>query len=386
MKMHFIPYGRQNISAQDIESVKEVLLSDWLTQGPAVKRFEATIKNYCGSQYAIAVCNATAALHISCLALGVGSGDIVWTSPNTFLSSANCARFCGAEVDFVDICPITYNMSIDALEEKLIFAKKINKLPKVVIPVHFAGQSCDMQSVWRLSHEYGFRVIEDAAHAIGGKYMEQPIGNCEYSDIAIFSFHPVKIITTGEGGALVTNDSKLAEKIALLSSHGVTGDKRLMQESAEGGWYYEQLDLGFNYRITDLQCALGISQFLRLDQFVQQRHQHYQYYNGLLKDLPVTLPSQSRCSYSALHLYPIQVEKMIRKSVFDFLRENKIGVNVHYIPVYLQPYYKRLGFKQGYCPNAEEYYQKAISLPMFYDLVENEQAYVVEKLKEALLS
>jgi UDP-4-amino-4,6-dideoxy-N-acetyl-beta-L-altrosamine transaminase len=383
-----IPYGKQSLSPEDINAVLKVLQSDWLTQGPNIQAFEAALAEYCGVKYAAAVMNATAALHLACLALEVGESDIVWTSSNTFLASANCARYCGAAVDFVDICSKTYNMSIKALEEKLQQAAEVNKLPKVVIPVHFAGQSCNMKAIRKLSDEYGFKIIEDASHAVGGRYENLPIGHCQYSDMTVFSFHPVKIITTAEGGMVVSNQKALIEKIKLLRSHGMTRDEALMEKPSEGAWYYEQVDLGFNYRITDMQCALGLSQLKQLDEFVQKRHALVERYHQKLKDLPLILPYQASDNYSAYHLYVIQVDPAKthkkRKEVFDYLRQANIGVNVHYIPVHLQPYYQRLGFKKGDYPKAEHYYDHVISLPLYYSLSEDEQDYVVEKITEAL--
>ncbi|WP_395167154.1 UDP-4-amino-4,6-dideoxy-N-acetyl-beta-L-altrosamine transaminase [Francisella salimarina] len=383
--MDFIPYGRQNISDEDIQAVIDILKSDFLTQGPAVNQFEDAVARYCGAKYAFAVSNATCALHLAYLALGVGKGDIVWTSPNTFLATANATIMCGADVDFVDICPKTYNMSVECLERKLIEAKKIGRLPKVVAPVHFAGQSCDMQQIHLLSKEYGFSIVEDAAHAIGGKYLDKPIGSCKYSDIAIFSFHPVKIVTTAEGGMLMTNSSELAAKIGLLRTHGMTRDESLMTKESEGPWYYQMINLGYNYRITDMQCALGLSQISRLDEFVAKRHAILRKYEELLSDCSeVVLPHQFDKSYSGLHLYPIVVPANKRRVVFEYLRNNDIGVNVHYIPAYLQPYYQKMGFKKGYCSNAEAYYNGAISLPMYPDLTDEQIGYVCDKVKEAL--
>jgi len=383
-----IPYGRQDISAVDIQTVVDVLKSDYLTQGPQVPLFEKTVANYCGVKNAIAVNSATSALHLACLALGLGKGDWLWTSPNTFVASANCGLYCGAKVDFVDIDLQTYNLCAVALEQKLIEAKAKNKLPKIVIPVHFAGQSCDMKRIHELSQQYGFKIIEDAAHAIGGKYLDQPVGNCRYSDIVVFSFHPVKIITTAEGGLATTNQSELAEKMQLLRSHGVTRNPDLMTKN-DGGWYYEQIDLGFNYRMTELQAALGVSQMQRLGDFVTTRHQLQQRYDKLLKDLPVITPHQDKDSYSALHLYPIQLEldKMTKThfQIFDELRQHGLGVNLHYIPLYTQPYYKRMGFSQDNFPNSEAYYSRAISIPMFQGLTFEQQEQVIEVMKRVLL-
>ncbi|WP_069473698.1 UDP-4-amino-4,6-dideoxy-N-acetyl-beta-L-altrosamine transaminase [Candidatus Marithrix sp. Canyon 246] len=372
-----IPYGRQDISQTDIDAVVEVLRSDWITQGPTIARFEQAVANYCGSQYAVAVCNATAALHLACRAIGLGVGDRLWTSPNTFVASANCGLYCGAEVDFVDIDPQTYNISIDALRAKLEQAEKVGKLPKVLIPVHFAGQSCEMATIAELAKQYGFYVIEDASHAIGGEYKGKKIGNCSYSDMTVFSFHPVKIITTGEGGMVVTNNPELFEKVSLLRTHGIT------RTPSQGAWYYQQVELGYNYRITDIQAALGLSQMQRLDSFINQRHELVQTYNDSLKDLPLQLPWQHPDSYSAWHLYVIRLNK--RSQVFDSLREAGIGVNVHYIPVHTQPYYQEMGFKIGDFPEAEKYYDQVISLPIYPLLTETEQQKVITFLKKALL-
>lgn len=384
-----IPYGKQDINQADIDSVVSVLQSDFLTQGPQVPLFEKTLADYCGTQHAIALNSATSALHIACLALELSEGDILWTSPNTFVASANCGLYCGAKVDFVDIDPKTYNMCTDKLEQKLIQAQSQNRLPKIVIPVHFAGQSCDMKRIHQLSQEYGFKIIEDASHAIGGKYLDQPIGGCQYSDITVFSFHPVKIITTAEGGLATTNQLGLAEKLQLLRSHGITRDEQLMTKPTEGGWYYQQVDLGFNYRMTELQAALGVSQMTRLDDFVATRHQLQQRYDELLKDLPVITPYQPPKAYSALHLYPIQIEldkvSKTHKQIFEELRQNDIGVNVHYIPVHIQPYYQSMGFKQGDFPGAEYYYCRAISLPMYCQLTHQQQDKVVGILEKTLL-
>ncbi len=384
-----IPYGRQDISEQDIQAVVDILRSDFLTQGPTVPAFEQAIINYIGAQYAIAVNSATSALHIACLALGVGKGDLVWTSPITFVASANCALYCGAEVDFVDIDPKTYNLSTQKLAEKLARAEQTGHLPKVVIPVHLCGQPCDMEGIHALSQRYGFKIVEDASHAIGGKYKNEPIGNGHYSDITVFSFHPVKIITTGEGGMALTNDLQLANQMQLLRSHGITRDSTKMTHVADGPWYYQQIDLGFNYRMTDLQAALGLSQMSRLDEFVLKRHVLANRYDQLLANMPVVKPWQHQDGYSGLHLYVIRLKlDQIAKThleVFEFLRSEGIGVNLHYIPIYKQPYYQRLGLVQNNCPEAENYYSEAISLPMYFGLSESEQDYVIEILKKVLL-
>jgi UDP-4-amino-4,6-dideoxy-N-acetyl-beta-L-altrosamine transaminase len=382
-----IPYGKQDINQEDINSVIEVLKSDFLTQGPQVPLFEQTVADYCGVSYGVAVNSATSALHIACLAIGLGEGDWLWTSPNTFVASANCGLYCGAKIDFVDIDPQTYNLCAVELERKLIIAKQNNKLPKIVIPVHFAGQSCDMKRIHELSQEYSFKVIEDASHAIGGKYLGRPIGGCDYSDITVFSFHPVKIITTAEGGLATTNQVELAEKMNLFRSHGITRKPELMTRN-EGGWYYQQIDLGFNYRMTELQAALGVSQMQRLDEFVIKRHQLQSRYDELLKGLPIITPCQSADSYSALHLYSVQLELnktgKSHKQVFDELRENGIGVNVHYIPVHTQPYYKKMGFNKGDFPNAEKYYSHALSLPLYSRMNYEQQNIVIEHLEKIL--
>jgi UDP-4-amino-4,6-dideoxy-N-acetyl-beta-L-altrosamine transaminase len=380
-----IPYGRQDIAEQDIQAVVDVLRSDFLTQGPTVQAFENSVAMYCGAQHAVAVNSATSALHIACLALGVGRGDVVWTSPITFVASANCVLYCGAEIDFVDIDERTYNMSVDRLAEKLVLAENTGKLPKVVIPVHLCGQSCDMQGIHALAQRYGFRIIEDASHAIGGKYRGNAIGNCRYSDITIFSFHPVKIITTAEGGMAMTNDAKLAKRMKLLRSHGITRDADEMTHEPDGAWYYQQIELGYNYRMTELQAALGLSQMQRLDEFVRKRHAIAKRYDEALADLPITLPCQLPDNYSAYHLYPICVPSNSRRAVFDALRAAGIGVNVHYIPVHTQPYYHKLGFKSGNFPAAEAYYRETISIPMFHLLSNEQQELVIAAIKEQVV-
>ncbi len=384
----FIPYGRQSISDDDIAAVVKSLRSDFLTQGPCVNEFEHAICTKVGAGYGVAANSATSALHLACLALGVGSGDTVWTSPNTFIASANCARYCGANVDFVDIDPRTYNMCADKLAEKLATAHTKGQLPKVVIPVHFAGQSCDMQAIHALSKEYGFHIIEDASHAIGAKYQGQYVGNGAFSDVCVFSFHPVKIITSAEGGMAVTNNEQLANH---MRTHAQQGTTRSPDELTEmpGDWYYEQQTLGFNYRMTELQAALGASQLSRLDDFIQRRHAQFSHYETLLKDFPITLPFQAKDTVSALHLFPIllpEANKTARKSVFDILRQAGIGTQVHYIPVHTQPYYQALGFKQGDYPVAEDYYARTLSLPLFADLTPTQQERVVLILKHALIA
>ena len=383
-----IPYARQDINQHDIDAVVEVLKSDFLTQGPQIPAFEQAIIDACDAQYAVAVNSATSALHIACLALGLSKDDWLWTTPNTFVASANCALYCGAKVDFVDIDPRTYNLCAKQLEKKLIAAKKVGKLPKIVIPVHFSGQSCDMQAIHNLAKKYGFKIIEDAAHAIGGKYQDAPIGNSRYSDITIFSFHPVKIVTSAEGGAAVTNRADLAEKMLLLRSHGITRDEELMTKAADGPWYYQQIELGYNYRMTELQAALGLSQMKRLEEFVVKRHELASRYDNLLHDLPITLPWQYPDSYSARHLYVIRLQleqiKTNHFDVFKALRAAGILVNLHYIPVHMQPYYKKMGFAAGQFPEAEKYYKEAISIPLFSAMTEGQQDTVCSTLKTIL--
>lgn len=383
-----IPYGRQDITQTDIDAVVGILESDFLTQGPQVPLFESAVANHVGAEHAVAVNSATSALHLACLALGLGQEDWLWTSPITFVASANCGLYCGASVDFVDIDPDTYNLCPKALEDKLIAAEKTGKLPKVVVPVHLCGQPCDMASIHALGQKYGFKIIEDASHAIGGKYKGEFIGNCKYSDITVFSFHPVKIITTAEGGMAVTNNAELAAKMSLLRSHGITRDSDQMTHASDGPWYYQQIDLGYNYRMTELQAALGLSQLKRLDIYVARRHQLAQRYNQMLAGLPISRPWQHPDSYSGYHLYVIRLQldkiKKTHLEVFEALRESDIGVNLHYIPVHLQPYYKKMGFKAGDYPGAENYYAEAISLPMYQTLSAGEQDQVVEALKGVL--
>ncbi len=383
-----IPYGRQEISQADIDAVVDVLRSDFLTQGPAVPAFERAVAEYCGARYAIATNSATSALHVACLALGVGPGDTVWTSPITFVASANCALYCGARVDFVDIDPRTYNLSVERLADQLAEAERSGRLPKVVIPVHLCGQPCDMRAIRTLGQRYGFRIIEDASHAIGGRYLGEPVGNGRYSDITVFSFHPVKIVTTAEGGIALTNDEELATRLRRLRTHGITRDQSELTRESEGAWYYEQIDLGFNYRMTDLQGALGLSQMRRIDAFVSRRHEIASRYDEQLSPLPVVTPWQHPDGYSGLHLYVIRLKLAeIRRShrqVFDALRATGIGVNVHYIPVYRQPFYRRLGFVAEQYPQAERYYAEALTLPMFPRLTDADVATVVSALADAL--
>lgn len=381
-----IRYGQQDITEADIDAVIAVLKSVNLTQGPAITQFEQSVMDHCGAKHAVAVNSATSALHIACLALGLGTGDWLWTTPNTFVASANCALYCGAQVDFVDIDPRTWNLCPQALEVKLIAAEKAGRLPKIVVPVHLTGQPCDMEAIHALSQRYGFKIIEDASHAIGGRYKDEPIGNCRYSDITVFSFHPVKIITTAEGGMAMTNDDQLATRLSLLRSHGITRDPELMTQPMDGPWYYQQVTLGYNYRMTDLQAALGVSQMTRLSHYVKRRHEIAARYNELLADLPMTRPWQHPNSYSAYHLYVIRLQlDKIEKThlqVFEALRAKDIMVNLHYIPVHTQPYYQQMGFKQGDYPEAERYYREAISIPMHPSLTIDQQDFVINTLRE----
>lgn len=384
-----IPYGRQDISQEDIDAVTAVLKSDFLTQGPAVPRFEQTVSNYCDAKFAVAVNSATSALHIACIALGVGKGDVVWTSPITFVASANCALYCGASVDFVDIDAQTYNMCPERLAEKLFEAKKIGKLPKVVIPVHMCGQSCDMERIFKLGQQYGFKILEDASHAIGGRYNGLPIGNCQFSDIAVFSFHPVKIVTTGEGGMAVTNDENLAKRMRVLRSHGIsTATEDMHERSPDEIWNYQQIELGFNYRMTDIQAALGNSQMVRLDDFVTRRQFLAMRYESLLSNLPIKTPIQRTNQYSAFHLYVVRLKlsdtKRNQREIFESLKDRGVIVNLHYIPVYRQPHFEKMGFVAGHCPKSEEYFSEAITLPLYPGLTEFQQDQVASSIEMAL--
>lgn len=385
--MH-IPYGRQTISEADIQAVVDVLRSDFLTQGPSIPAFEASIANYCGVPHAVAVNSATSALHIACLAMGVGPGDRVWTSPITFVASANCARYCGACVDFVDIDPVTFNMSPVRLEEKLKAAAIVNKLPKLIIPVHMTGQPCDMASISHLARQYGVGLIEDASHAIGASYRNSIIGDCRHSDITVFSFHPVKIVTTAEGGLATTRSPELARKMQMFRSHGITREQTELESNGEGPWYYEQQCLGYNYRMTDMQAALGVSQMKSLNEWIARRHQIADRYDAALTQLPLILPVRVSESRSALHLYVIQVDEVrtqvTRRSLFDSLRKSGIGVNVHYIPVHIQPDFMRFGFEHGQYPASEAYYGRCISLPMYVGLRPEQQDFVIEQIKATL--
>ncbi|QOZ82914.1 MULTISPECIES: UDP-4-amino-4,6-dideoxy-N-acetyl-beta-L-altrosamine transaminase [Chromobacterium] len=380
-----IPYGRQEISQADIEAVQSVLISDWLTQGPVIANFEQSVAKYCGAKYAVAVSNATAALHLACLAFKLGPGDYLWTSPNTFVASANCALYCGAEVDFVDIDVQTFNISVAALSAKLEQAERTGTLPKVLVPVHFAGQSCEMSELRKLSQQYGFYLLEDASHAIGGSYQGSKVGACEYSDVTVFSFHPVKIITSGEGGMVLTNDEQLYQALLRLRSHGITRDPRFLQGESDGPWCYQQLDLGYNYRMTDMQAALGLSQMQRLDEFVAIRRRRVDAYRLALADLPLRLPESLMGVEPAWHLQVVSLDDPAwRKPVFDALRAIGIQVNVHYQPVYLQPYYRQLGFSPGLCPEAERYYHGALTLPLYPGMSDQDFDFIVSSFRNIL--
>lgn len=379
-----IYYGRQSVNEQDIKAVEEVLRSDFLTQGPSIERFERRVADYCGAKYAVAVTNATSALHIACKSAGLSHGATLWTSPITFVASANCGRYCGAEVDFVDIDDKSYNMSADELEKKLAAGGK----PKVVVPVHLCGQSCDMEKIYALSKKYSFTIIEDASHALGAMYKDTRVGSCCYSDMTVFSFHPVKIITTGEGGMVLTNNKKLYEKLVLYRSHGITRDASKMTKEADGPWYYQQIELGYNYRMTDIQAALGYSQMERLDTFVARRRQLAQRYDDLLADLPIRIPKQSADTNSSWHIYVVRLDKTrtskSKVKVFEGMKKRGVTLNLHYIPVHLQPYYQALGFKRGDFPASERYYEEAFTLPIYYELTDEQQNQVVGALREVL--
>ena len=379
-----IYYGRQSINEADIEAVVSVLHSDFLTQGPMIERFEKCVADYCGAKYAVAVTNATAALHIACKAAGLSPGDTLWTSPITFVASANCGRYCGASVDFVDIDNVTYNMSADELEKKLMAGGH----PKVVVPVHLAGQSCDMEKIYALSKRYSFTVLEDASHALGATYKDTRVGSCRYSDMSVFSFHPVKIITTGEGGMVLTNNKNLYEKLVLYRSHGITRDVCKMTKAADGPWYYQQIELGYNYRMTDIQAALGYNQMARLDMFVARRRQLAKRYDELLAELPLRTPKQSENSNSSWHIYIVRIDKSCvnksRTDIFEEMKKRDVTLNLHYIPVHLQPYYQAMGFHAGAFPMSEHYYEEAFTLPLYYELTDKEQDKVVQALKDVL--
>lgn len=384
-----IYYGKQDINEADIQAVEAVLRSDFLTQGPAIERFEQRVAQYCGVKYAVAVCNATSALHIACLAAGLGKGDLLWTSPITFVASANCARYCGADVDFVDIDEDTYNMSVPVLEQKLQEAKRRDRLPKIVVPVHMAGQSCDMRAIKKLSEEYGFTLLEDASHCIGADYADIKVGSCAYSDMAVLSFHPVKIITTGEGGMVLTNDVALYEQLCLYRSHGITRDPKHMTKQSDGDWYYQQVVLGFNYRMTDIQAALGASQMDRLDEFVARRRFLAARYDELLRDLPLRTPFVLEETQPSWHLYIVRIDfdriHKTKQQIFGEMRTRGIALNLHYIPVHTQPYYEALGFHAEDCPAAVEYYREVLTLPLYPCMTDAEQEMVARALREVLI-
>lgn len=383
-----IPYGRQHIDQADIDAVTAVLTSDFLTQGPVVPAFEQAVAKVVSANYAVAMNSATSALHVACLALGLDKDDYLWTTPNTFVASANCALYCGASVDFVDIDANSLNISIDVLANKLVEAEKTGKLPKIVVAVDFAGRPCDWPALRRLADQYGFFLVDDASHAIGADYNGQMLGGAAWADITIFSFHPVKIITTAEGGMALTNSETLANKLRLLRSHGITRDPAWLEQPDTGLWYYEQQALGYNYRMTDVQAALGLSQLTHLTEWIARRRQLAHQYQTQLAELPLILPNFDMLAHSAWHLYVVQLDtektSLSRRTVFDALRAANIGVNVHYIPVYWQPYYRQLGFERGLCPNAENYYQRAISIPMYSGLSDEDQSKVVNRLATIL--
>lgn len=380
----FIPYGRHFIDSDDIDAVVDVLENHFLTQGAKVPEFERALCDYTNALFATAVNSATSGLHVACLALGVTKGDLVWTVPNSFVASANCAVYCGAEIDFVDIDVSTRNISISQLEEKLAKAKIKGRLPKVLIPVHFSGASCDMQKIRSLANEYGFGVIEDAAHGLGGSYLEGKIGSCEYSDITVLSFHPVKSMTTAEGGAVLTNCPTLNKQILLYAKHGVTRDPDLMQSESDGPWYYQQVALGYNYRLSDLHSALGISQLKKLDGFVVKRRELVANYNSKLADLPLLLPQAEELHNSAWHLYMVELQRHDRRAVYEKLHAGGIGVNVHYIPIHMQPFYQSMGFRKGDFPNSEKFYHNALTLPLFPSMTADDQDRVIQALNEVL--
>jgi UDP-4-amino-4,6-dideoxy-N-acetyl-beta-L-altrosamine transaminase len=379
-----IPYGRQEITDDDVRAVEAVLRSDFLTQGPAVPSFERTVATSCGAAHAVATNSATSALHIACLALGLGPGDRLWTSPITFVASANCGLYCGAQVDFVDIDPDTYNMSVEQLAARLESAERSGTLPKIVVPVHMCGQPCDMEAIHALGKQYGFRIIEDASHAIGASFQDEPVGNCRHSDITVFSFHPVKIVTTGEGGVAVTTDSELAWRMSMLRSHGITREAGRMKATNPPPWAYEQQMLGFNYRMTDIQAALGSSQMSRIAEYVVRREALAKQYDVRLAQLPVRLPKRAGNRRSAWHLYVVRVMASKRQDIFNAMLSAGVGVNVHYTPIHLQPYYRHLGFGPGQFPNSEAYDAEAITLPLHPGLLTADMDLIIETFDEAV--
>lgn len=379
-----IPYGKHLVDEDDIDAVVEVLRNQFLTQGQVVPQFEKALCDYTGAKHCVAVNSATSGLHVACLAAGVGQGDLVWTVPNSFVASANCALYCGAQVDFVDINPSTRNIDLDALDNKLQAAAEQNRLPKVLIVVHFSGLSCDMQRIQALTQAYSVILIEDAAHGLGGSHRGAKIGSCVHSDMAVLSFHPVKSITSAEGGAVLTNQSQLLQKMQLFAKHGVTKDAALYLGESHGPWYYQQLELGYNYRLSDMQAALGLSQLTKLDSFIQRRAEIAKVYDQALAHLPLKLPLVEPESQSAWHLYMVELTQHNRQSIYQQLHAKGVAVNVHYIPIHLQPYYQRLGFKEGDFPQSEHFYQNALTLPLFPSLSEKEQATVIQALEEVL--
>jgi UDP-4-amino-4,6-dideoxy-N-acetyl-beta-L-altrosamine transaminase len=384
-----IPYARQDISQADIDAVVQVLRSDFLTQGLMVPRFEQAVADYCGVKNGIAVNSATSALHIACLALDLGPGDWLWTSPITFVASANAALYCGAQVDFVDIDPHTYNLCPQRLEQKLQHAEENGTLPKIVMPVHFAGQPCNMPAIHALSQKYNFRIIEDASHAIGAKYNGIKVGSCAHSEITVFSFHPVKIITSGEGGMVMINDEMLANRLRRLRTHGITNDRGLMHFRPDNEiWNYQQIELGFNYRMTDIQAALGLSQMSRLDGYVSRRHEIAELYDRSLKSLPIITPYQSRGTYSSYHLYPIRINEAgcgkMQRQIYDALWQQGVAANLHYIPVHRHPTYEKFGFRAGDFSESEQFHREVISLPIYPSLESRQQELVVSALSKAL--
>ena len=380
-----IPYGRQDIRSEDIDAVIEVLKSDFITQGPVVARFEATLARKVGAACAVAMNSATSALHVAVAALDLGPGDLMWTSPITFVASANCGRYVGADVDFVDIDPHTFNMCPKALAAKLEQAKAVGRLPKVIVPVHMCGQSAAMYEIAELVRPLGIRIVEDASHAVGGSYMGELVGSCKYSDITIFSFHPVKIITTAEGGMALTNDPELAARMERLRSHGITRDSEQMSQEPDGPWYYQQIELGWNYRMAEIQAALGLKQQERLEEYVDRRNALADRYDSLLADLPLDQPGRLKSARSSFHLYVIRLHDETRhRAVFHALHAYGVGVNLHYIPVHLQPYYRALGFAVGDFPVAEAYYKRAISIPLYSGLTDADQYRVVDSFRKAL--
>lgn len=386
-KKKYLPYGRHTVTKEDLINVLNVLRSSNLTQGDKVPLLEKAISEKVNCKNSIAVNSATSALHLTCLALGLNQNDWLWTSANTFVASANCGRYCNAKVDFVDINPKTGLICTDALEKKLEVAKENNKLPKILVPVHFAGSSCDMEKIASLSKKYKFNVVEDASHALGGKYKNEPVGSCFYSIATIFSFHPVKIITTAEGGAITTNDDQLAKKLFLLRSHGITKVQEEFESNEFEDWTYEQQILGFNFRMSDLHASLGISQLKRLDKIIVERNKKFEYYQDLIKELPINLLEIPKNVKSSVHLAIIRLQEKdpnLHRKIFTELRKMNIGVQIHYLPVHLHPYYKKLGFKVGDYPKAELHSKNCITIPLYLGMDKKDQNRVVKSLKSLL--